>query len=202
MMICAKNKTSASKPLSYMYMAVILAISLIFPAVAEDAADKLLVIRKIMSERSEWDLAETQLNSFIKENQGNKLIADALLLLGYSQDKQKKDTLAISSYTRLIADFPNAEENLLINARLGAADANFRLGDYIEASKQYEALLEKFPSASKAESALLWLSEATYRQGGKENENVLAKEWYRKAADGFSRYIKTYPASKQIVTAV
>ncbi len=71
----------------------------------ETPAEKLDLIRRIVSERGEYDLAERQLKTFIDENRDTPAAAEALVLLGYSQDKLKKNADAAASYRRLLDVF-------------------------------------------------------------------------------------------------
>lgn len=172
-------------------------------AAGENPAEKLDTIRRIISERGEYDLAEGQLRPFIEQNRGRPVAAEALVLLGYCQDKQKKNEAAAESYSRVLAEYSDAPAALRADAALGAADAWFRLQNYREAIKNYTAVLDLGGRPEQAEAALLWRGEARYRlamaeqEAGRETGDLL-----REAAADFTSFMERHPDSKLFASAV
>ncbi len=170
---------------------------------AEDTAETLEIIRRVISERGEYDLAERQLNAFIEENRGKPTAAEALVLLGYCQDKQKKNTDAVASYSRVLSEYPGAPAQLLADASLGAADASFRLERYDEAARFYTQVLDHQGKPEQAEAALLWRGEANYRRAvATENNETEKVGLLKNAARDFAAFMDAHPESKQLPSAV
>ncbi len=172
-------------------------------AAGDTATEKLDLIRRIISERGEFDTAEQQLRSFIDENRGKPAAAEALVLLGYCQDKQKKNTEAAASYSRLLSEYPNAPAALRVDASLGAADAWFRLGKYQDAIKDYATVLELGGKPEQNEAALLWKGEAGYRLAMAEQEAGRDAQYIlRSAGEDFAKFLTAHPESKLIPSAL
>ena len=169
----------------------------------EDAAEKLDVIRRIISERGEYDLAERQLRSFVEEYRGKPPMAEALVLLGYCLDKQKKNAEAAAAYSRVAGDFPGAPAQLMADASLGAADAWFRLGKYQEAIDNYARVIDLGGKPEQEEAALLWRGEARYRLALEHMDagEDAARQLFESAGD-FVDFMEKYPDSKLLASAV
>ncbi|MDR1745321.1 MAG: tetratricopeptide repeat protein, partial [Planctomycetota bacterium] len=169
----------------------------------ETAVEKLDLIRRIISERGEYDLAERQLREFVEGNKGNPVAAEALALLGYCLDKQKKNLDAAETYSRVAAEYPAAPEQLRADASLGAADAWFRLGRYRDAIASYGAVAELDGKPEQGESALLWRGEAEYRLALEEQEAGRgAAALLADAARDFTAFLEKYPDSKLTPSAL
>ena len=169
----------------------------------EEASENLDVIRRVISERGEYDLAERSLKTFIEKNAGRPAAAEALVLLGYCQDKQKKNEEAAASYARMLTEYPGAPAPLRGDAGLGAADAYFRLGRYAEAIANYTILLELGGRPEQAEAALLWRGEANYRLGLEaQDAGREGREHFVAAVGDFSLFMERYPESKLMASAV
>ncbi len=183
-------------------VAVVLAVAGIAPA-GEDATEKLDIIRRIISERGEYDLAERQLRTFVDEYRSRPAVAEALVLLGYCLDKQKKNSEAATAYSRVLSDFPAAPAALKADASLGAADAWFRMGRYQDAAKYYGQLLELGGRPEQAEAALLWRGEARYRLASEAQDSGKADtDLLKSSAADFISFIERYPDSKLLPSAV
>ncbi len=169
----------------------------------EDATEKLDVIRRVLSERGEFDLAERQLQSFIQDYRGNPVAAGALALLGYCQDKQKKNNEAAASYLRVLDEYPGAPAPLRADAAIGAADAFYRLGRFADAVKYYTTALDATAKPEQTEAALLWRGEANYRLGIAElDAGGDGEEHLTAAAGDFSAFVERFPTSKNLPSAV
>ncbi len=165
----------------------------------EEPSERLDIIRRVISERGEYDLAERQLREFIEEYRGRPVAAEALVLLGYCQDKQKKNVDAAASYSRVLSEYPNAPAALRADASLGAADARFRLGEYIDAVEHYSDVLEIGGKPEQEEAALLWRGEARYRQALRDQDAGRdASQFLRDASDDFGSFLARHPDSKLI----
>ncbi len=81
----------------------------------EDPGETLEIIRRVISERGEYDLAERQLEAFIEGNRGAPSAAEALVLLGYCLDKQKKNADAVAAYARVVDEYPTAPAQLHVS---------------------------------------------------------------------------------------
>ncbi|MCD7896829.1 MAG: tetratricopeptide repeat protein [Planctomycetaceae bacterium] len=169
----------------------------------EEPSERLDIIRRVISERGEYDLAERQLREFIDEYRGRPVAAEALVLLGYCQDKQKKNVDAAASYSRVLSEYPNAPAALRADASLGAADARFRLGEYVDAVEHYSDVLEIGAKPEQEEAALLWRGEARYRQALREQDAGRdASALLRDASDDFGTFLARHPESKLIPSAL
>ncbi|MDR3212027.1 MAG: tetratricopeptide repeat protein [Planctomycetota bacterium] len=169
----------------------------------ESAAVRLDTIRRIINERGEYDLAERQLKTFIGENPGRPASAEAILLLGYCQDKQRKNQEAAETYLRVTQEFPAAPDSLKSDACLGAADALYRLARYQEAAEQYSRVILLDQKPEQVETALLWRAEAYNRQGLAEREAGRdARSWLMRAAGDFREFANRYPDSKNLPSAL
>ncbi len=183
-------------------VATILALSA-GSAAGEDAGEKLDVIRRIISERGEYDLAERQLRSFVDEYRTTPPAAEALVLLGYCLDKQRKNNEAATAYSRVISDFPGAPAALQADASLGAADAWFRLGKYQDAIDNYSRVISLGGKPEQNEAALLWRGEAAYRlaleetDAGRDGQALL-----KQSAGDFTQFMDQYPDSKLLPSAI
>ncbi|MCD8141262.1 MAG: tetratricopeptide repeat protein [Planctomycetaceae bacterium] len=183
---------------------LLLMASTIPPALSgETAEEKLDVVRRVISERGEYDLAERQLKSFIEEYRGRPTAAEALVLLGYCQDKQRKNAEAAASYSRVLSEYPDAPQALKADAALGAADACFRLGRYRDAVGFYTTVLDVDAKTDQHENALLWRGEASYRlsmeetDAGRDPAALLAD-----ATRDFEEFLVRFPDSKLIPSAL
>lgn len=172
------------------------------PYAGEEASEKLDVIRRVIGERGEYDLAERQLRAFIDEYRGRPAAAEALVLLGYCQDKQKKNTEAAAAYSRVLEEYPNAPAQLRSDAALGAADAYFRLGRYKEAIADYALVMTLATKPEQAEAALLWRGEANYRLGLEETAAGRPSGALTAAGTDFAAFMERYPDSKLMASAV
>ncbi|MDR0361238.1 MAG: tetratricopeptide repeat protein, partial [Planctomycetota bacterium] len=79
-------------------------------------SERLDRIRRIIGERGEYDLAASQLTAFIEEFGSRPAAAEALLLLGFCQDKLGKSQEAAGAYSRILSEYPNAPANLRADA--------------------------------------------------------------------------------------
>ncbi|MDR1534382.1 MAG: tetratricopeptide repeat protein [Planctomycetota bacterium] len=165
----------------------------------EGPAERLDLIRRIVIERGEYDLAEIQLRGFVEENRSRPVAAEALVLLGYCQDKQKKNREAAAAYARVLEEHPEAPAALRADAGLGAADANFRLELYREAIRFYDGVVSLDVKPEQTESALFWRGEAKVRlaaSSGPEAGGFLA------AAADFAALLERFPDSKLFPAAL
>ncbi len=168
----------------------------------ESPSEKLDLIRRVISERGEYDLAERQLRTFVDENKTKPIAAEGLVLLGYCQDKQRKNQDAAASYAKVVAEYPEAPAALRADASLGAADAFYRLGRYEDAAKNYENVLQLSEKTDQLEAAMLWRGEARYRKGMEETEaGRNGSAWLSSASDDFINFISKYPESKNLPSA-
>ncbi|MDR1519937.1 MAG: tetratricopeptide repeat protein [Planctomycetota bacterium] len=167
----------------------------------EDAAERLEMIRRIVDERGEYDLAENQLRSFVEANRSRPIAADALMLLGYCQDRQRKSQEAAAAYVRVLDEHPAAPAALRVAANLGAADAFFRLGRFQDAIRHYGDAASPDARPEQAEAALFWRGEANYRLANSESGPETKARFAAAAAD-FAAFVSRFPNSKQLPSAV
>ncbi|MDR3078054.1 MAG: tetratricopeptide repeat protein, partial [Planctomycetota bacterium] len=164
-------------------------------AAGEEPSARLDLIRRIVDERGEYDLAERQLRPFVEENRGRPAAAEALALLGYCQDKQHKNQEAAASYARVLEEYPQAPATLRSDVALRAADACFRLGRFRDAVRYYAQVIDLDARREQVESALLWRGEANFRLSGGEGAD--AGEFLAAAAADFTAFLERFPESKQ-----
>lgn len=169
----------------------------------ESATEKLDLIRRIISERGEFDLAERELKSFVDENKTIPQAAEALVLLGYCQDKLRKNNDAAISYSQMVDQYPAAPTQLRVDAALGAADAFFRLGRYADAVRYYTNVIQFGGKPEQMEAALLWRAEGNYRlasaeiEAGRDGGELLVR-----AEKDFAQFIEKYPNAKLLPSAL
>ena len=185
--------------------AVVLIAALVLTAISsaaagEDPSARLDMIRRIVGERGEYDLAERQLLAFAEENRGRPAAAEALALLGYCQDRQRKNQEAAASYSRVLDEYPGAPATLKSDAALGAADACFRLGRFRDAIGRYSQVIDLSARPEQLESALLWRGEANFRLAGAEGAD--AGEFLAAAAADFTMFLERFPDSKLASSAL
>ncbi len=196
-------KTRNARPGRHALLALVWILTVSSARAGETAVEKLDLVRRVISERGEYDLAEKQLRAFIDENRGNPVAAEALVLLGYCQDKQKKNLDAAESYSRVTAEYPAAPEQLRADASLGAADAWFRMGRYRDAVREYGTVVELGGKPEQGESALLWRGEARYRLALEEREAGRdATAFLEDAARDFTAFAEKHPDSKLLPSAL
>ncbi len=202
------NKNSGGSPFRrHRGEKILLALCLVLAAglgmAGESPSERLDIIRRVISERGEYDLAERQLQLFINELRERPIAAEALVLLGYCQDKQKKNQEAAASYLKAVKDYPDAPAPLKADAHLGAADAFYRLGRFEDAVGNYTEVLALTEKPDQAEAALLWRAEANYRMGMAEKDAGRdGKRWLDESAADFISYIDKYPDSKNLPSAL
>ncbi|MCC8181161.1 MAG: tetratricopeptide repeat protein, partial [Planctomycetes bacterium] len=190
--------------LATLCMALILAAGWLSCAfAAETPAERLDLIRRVISEHGEYDTAEAQLNAFITENQGRPITAEALVLLGYCQDKQRKNADAVTSYSRVLTEHQDAPNPLKADAAIGAADASFRLNRFADAIRFYTNVLELTAKPEQTEAALLWRGEASYRLGlAEQDAGRDAQPRLLAAQEDFKTFIDSHPNSKNLNSAL
>lgn len=172
-------------------------------AAGEEAAEQLEIIRRVLGERGEYDIAEGQLRKFVDDYRTRPAAAEALVLLGYCLDKQKKNNEAAAAYSRMLSEHPNAPAPLRADAALGAADAWFRLGRYEDAARYYTQVMESSQRPEQGEAALLWRGEANYRLGmAALDAGRPGGEYLTSSAADFASFIERYPESKSLPSAV
>ncbi|MDR2390075.1 MAG: tetratricopeptide repeat protein, partial [Planctomycetota bacterium] len=145
--------------------------------------------------------AENQLRIFIEENRDRPIAAEALVLLGYCQDKQKKSGEAAASYSRALDEHPDAPADIRADAALGAADALFRLERFQEAIRRYDEVIALGARPEQAELALLWRGEAKHRLGN-DGDNPGAADMLAAAAADFASFLSRFPDSKLLPSAL
>lgn len=169
----------------------------------DSATEKLDLIRRIINDRGEYDLAERQLKTFIDETKNTPQTAEALVILGHSQAHLGKNEDAAKSYSRMVEEFPGAPRQLRVDAAIGAADAFFHQRRYADAVKYYTTVIDLGGKPEQTEAALLWRGEANYqlataeREAGGDADLLLAR-----AGDDFSRFIDTFPEAKLFPSAL
>ncbi|MDR1613256.1 MAG: tetratricopeptide repeat protein [Planctomycetota bacterium] len=176
----------------------------------ESASAQLEQIRRLIGERGEYDLAESRLKVFVDEFRSLPAAAEALLLLGYCQDKlalnqnrPEKSQEAAASYSRVLNEYPNAPKNLRADAAMGAADAWFRIRRYEDAIRRYGEVLELSERQEQIETALMWRGEANYYKGIDEKDaGGSGQDWLDAALVDFSSFVTRFPDAKNLAAGI
>ena len=94
----------------------------------------------------QYDLAELQLKAFLAENNGHKLVPDAVFFLGESYLQRSRPREAAEQYLKLTTDYaksPRAPEGMM---RLGQSLA--LLGNSEQACATFAEVGKRYPTAS------------------------------------------------------
>lgn len=125
----------------------------------------------------------------------------AAIVLGAAVDdlyEMKDYAAAVSAGRKLIANFPNAEQDIRRSAWLVVAHSSFELENYKDAEEGYANVLQLTPIDAKSREGLFDnLAASIYKQG----EQAGRLEDYKTAADHFLRIALVAPTSKIRPTA-
>ncbi|MCX7934056.1 MAG: tetratricopeptide repeat protein, partial [Planctomycetota bacterium] len=161
--------------------------------------------KSLVIDRQDYEMAAQKFLQFVKEFPQHPAAAEALWYAGLCFGQLEKHEEAAAAYTRLLKEYPQAEEKLRQEAMRYAGDALFRLQRYEEAAASYDALLQAFPRSPLCEEARLWRGEACARLGyrGKQaGDQEKARQWLERAIADFEAFLKTYPESKKLPQAL
>ena len=152
----------------------------------------LLWIAKSYITMNELDLAEENLQTFLKNFEGHPFYQEGLYQRGRLLFLKNSYQEAIAEYYDFIESFPESE--FLANALFWIAESLFNLGHYRKAEKIYHQVVTQYPASYKVESAIsrLQLIDLYDREEVLRNLLKVSHEEYLGSLEEFKRREKIY----------